>query len=122
MCFFSTKIEECEKTKRNLKLTKNPMDWISYVSLLHFNHTELLAYEFSNFFMRKTTTIRNKITSDSPNNTCTISVDADDMVNGNMLEIYLTKSWHLDPLATWLLNKCVDQLLPPITAALSLYI
>ena len=51
------------------------------------------------------------------------------IINGNMLEMFgpasvvevkeiitksLNKSYDLDPLATWLLNKCVDQLLPLI--------
>jgi len=59
------------------------------------------------------------------------SMDADIMFNGNMLKMFQptsevevkeiiiespNKLCHLDPLSTWLLKKCVDQLLPLITA------
>ena len=58
-------------------------------------------------------------------------MDADIMFNGNMLEMFRptsevevkeitlkspNKLCDLDPLPTWLLKKCVDQLLPLITA------
>ena len=38
--------------------------------------------------MRKTTIIRNKITSESPNTTGYISMDTDIMFKGNMLEMF----------------------------------
>jgi len=81
--------------------------------------------------MRKTTVIRNNIISDTPNNSCTISIDADIMFNGDILEKFRptseakakeiiikspNKSRDLDPLPTWLLKKCVDQRLPLIIA------
>ena len=58
-------------------------------------------------------------------------MDADIIFNGNMLEMFRptsevevkqkiikspNKSCDLDPLPTWILKKCVDQLLPLITA------
>ena len=61
-------------------------------------------------------------------------MDADIMFNGNMLEMFRptsevevkeiiikspNKSCDLDPLPTWLLKKCVDQLLPLITAIIN---
>jgi len=60
---------------------------ISYIhlNLPHFTSAELLADKFSNYFKRKATIIRNKIISDNPNTTYTISMDADIMFNGNML-------------------------------------
>ena len=97
---------------------------------------ELLADKFSNIFMRKTIIIRNKIISDSPNNTCNISMDADIIFNGNMLEMFRpvsevevkeiiikapNKSCDLDPLPTWLLKKCVDQLLPLIISDAAMF-
>ena len=80
---------------------------------------------------RKATIIRNKIISDTPNTTGDMSMDADIMFNGNMFEMFRPtsevevkeiiikspiKSCDLGPLPTWLSKKCVDQLLPLITA------
>ena len=134
-CFYSTKIEECGKDQKKLfKLTKNLMGSNSNVNLPHFTSAELLADKFSNYFMRKATIIRNKIISDTPNSTGDIYMDADIMFNGNMLEMFRptsevevkeiiikspNKSCDLDPLPTWLLKKCVDQLLPLITAIIN---
>ena len=74
MCFYSTKIEECGKDQKKLfKLTKNLMGSNSNVNLPHFTSAELLADKFSNYFMRKATIIRNKIISDTPNTTVSIS-------------------------------------------------
>jgi len=60
----------------------------SNVNLTHFTPTELLVDKFSNYFMRKTTIIRNKIISDTPNTSCTISINADIMFNGDILEMF----------------------------------
>ena len=83
-CFYSTKIEEWGK-KGLFKLTKNLMESNSKLNLQQFTSLVLLADEFSNYFMRKTTIIRNKIISDTPNTHCNISSDVDIMLNGNML-------------------------------------
>ena len=131
-CFYSTKIEECGKDQKKLfKLTKNLMGSNSNVNLPHFTSAELLADKFSNYFMRKTTIIRNKIISDTTNTSYHIFMNEDIMFNGNVLEMFRptsevevkeiiikspNKSCDLDPLPTWLLKKCVDQLLPLITA------
>ena len=64
------------------------MESNSNVNLPHFASAELLADKFSNYFTRKTTIIRDKINSDTPNTTCNISMDADIMFNGNMLELF----------------------------------
>jgi len=130
-CFYSTKIEECGKDQRKLfKLTKNLMESNSNVNLPHITSTELLADKFGNYVMRNATIISNKIISDIPNTTGDISMDADIMFNGNMLKMFrstsevkvkeiiiksLNKSYDLDPLPTWLLKKCVDQLLRPLS-------
>jgi len=81
--------------------------------------------------MRKATFIRNKIISDTPNTTGDISMDANIMFNGNMLEMFRStskvevkeiiikspnKSCDWDPMPNWLLKKCIDQLLSLITA------
>jgi len=98
----------------------------SNVNLPHFTFAELLADKFSNYFTSKATLTRNKIILDNPNTTSDISMDADIMFNGNMLELfrpisvfevkeitikYPNKSCDLDPL---FLKNCVDQLLPLI--------
>ena len=76
-CFYSTKIEQCGKDQKKLfKLTKNLMGSNSNVNLPHFTSAEILADKFNNYFMRKTTFIRNKIIPDTPNTTGDISTDA----------------------------------------------
>jgi len=95
----------------------------SNVNLPHLTSAELLGDKFSSYFMRETTMIMNKIISDTPNTTRNISMDANIMFNGNMLEIFRptsevevkeiivkspNKSCDLDPLPSWLLKKCVD--------------
>jgi len=77
-----------EKIKRDFKLTKNLMESNSNVSIPHFPSAELLVDKFNNFFTRKTKIIRNNIISDSPNNTCNISMDADIVLNGKILKIF----------------------------------
>jgi len=127
--------EKCGKDQKKLfKLTDNWMGSNSNVSLTYFTSAECLVDKFSNFFMWKTTVIRNKIITGSPNTICNISMDADIMFNGNVLEMFqlasevevkeiitmfLNKSCDLDPLPTWLLKKCVDQLLPLIIAIIN---
>jgi len=125
-CFYSTTIEEYGKDQKKLfKLTKNLMGSNSNVNLPHLTSAELLGDKFSNYFIRKTTIIRNKIISDTPNTT------GDIIFNGNMLKIFRptsevevneiiikspNKSCDLDPLPIWILKKCVDHLLPLIIA------
>jgi len=73
----------------------------------------------------------NKIISNTANTTGDNFTDVNVMFDGNMLEIFQLTSevevkeiiikspnkWcDLDPLPTWLLEKCADQLLPLITA------
>jgi len=88
-CFYSTYIEESGKDQTKLfTLTKNFVGCNSNVNLPHFTSTELLADKFSNYFMRKATIVRNKMILDTPNTTCNISMDADIMFNGNMLEMF----------------------------------
>ena len=50
------------------------------VNRVHFNSC--------NLFMKKKTTIMNKIISYSPNNTCNIFMGPDIMFNGEMLECF----------------------------------
>ena len=97
----------------------------------NFTKVYLLAYRFSICFIRKTTIIRNKIISDSPNTTSNVSIGADIIFNGNMLEMFQpaseievkeitfkspNNSCDLDKLITWPMKKYVYQLLPLITA------
>jgi len=94
---------------------------ISNVNLPHFNSAGLLADKFTNFFMTKTTIIRIKTISSSPNNICYISMDADIVYRKSEVEFkeILTKSpdksSDLDTLLAWLLKKYVDQSLTALT-------
>jgi len=110
------------------------MGSISNVNIPYFTFVELLAGNVSKFFMRKTLIIRNEIVSDSPNNTCNISMDAYITSNWKILEMFRPasevqvkemitkspkKSSDLVLLPNWLFEKYMDQLLPLITAIIS---
>ena len=58
------------------------------VNVPHFTSAEILADNFSIFFMMKTTIIRNKIIPKSANTTFNSFMDAYIMFNGNMFEIF----------------------------------
>jgi len=81
---------------------------------------ELLADKLSNLFMRKTTTIRNNVIIDSPNNTSNSIVDSNIIFNMEMFAMSRSafgfevkeiitnspnKSRNVDPLANWPLKK-----------------
>ena len=80
------------------KLTRN-----SNVNIPHFTSTEPKAGIFSKFLIRKTTTIRNNIISDSIDNTAI----------SPWMQLF---NCELDPLPTLRFRKCADQLLPPLKA------
>ena len=110
------------------------MENIKINFLPRFTSAEILADKFSNYFMRKTTIIKNKIISDTPNTICNISMNAVVMFNGKMVELLRptsevevkeiiikspNKSCDLNPLPTGLMKKCVDHFLPLITAVIN---
>jgi len=51
-------------------------------------NSNVLVDKFNNFFMRRTTIIRNKIISDSSNNVCNISIEAAIMFNGEIFSMF----------------------------------
>jgi len=106
----------------------------STVNLPPFISVRHLSDMFTNFFMRKRKITRKMIISNSSNNICVISMDANIMLNGKMLKMFrpiseveakgiMTKSpnkrWDLDLWFSWLLMKCADHLLSLITAIIN---
>jgi len=95
------------------------------VNLPDFTSVDLLADKSSNYFTRKTKIIRNTIISDTTKLPAilpwilemlrpTSKVEAKEIIIKSP-----NKSCDLDPLLTWLLKKCVDQLLLLITAIIN---
>ena len=126
---------ECRKDKKKVfKLSKSFMGSNSNINLPYFTSAELLADRFNNCFMNKTIINKNKIISDFPKYTFSFYVDTVIMFIGKMLVVFRptseveirkiiikspNKSCDLDPLPTWLLKKCLDQLLPMITTVIN---
>ena len=88
-----------------------------------------LAQEFSDFFVNKIENIRNGINSHSQQTgNVEVSLSDDQLVNcldhlepateeevREIIRKSPNKSCELDPLPTWLLKECLDELLPLIT-------
>ena len=86
------------------------------------------------FFMRKATGIRDDLLCTSRGDLCSIATKADSRISGEKLQVFHPASdseikelilnppnkWHdLDRLPTWLLRRCIDTLLQPITAIIN---
>jgi hypothetical protein len=129
--FYCTKILECGKDQKQLfQLTKNLMGDTGEVILPTTTSAEELANKFSDFFQTKIDQIRKNISVsvDIP------VLDADTLFEGISLHDFPqtteeevkkiinkspNKSCELDPLPTWLLKKCVNQLAPLITTIIN---
>jgi len=81
--------------------------------------------------MRKITAIRDDLLCSSTGDLCSIAMKADNIFSGEKLQVFHpasdreikelifnspNKSCDFDPLPTWLLKKCIDPLLQPVTA------
>lgn len=95
---------------------------------------EELANNFSDFFQAKITTIRNNINLNNSTNLGNTDTNNEGMFDGRPLQVFTPataaevkgiiakspcKSCELDPMPTWLLKQCADQLLPLITAIIN---
>jgi len=95
--------------KKLLKLTGNLVGSNLNINPPKLTSADLLAYNFSNLFLTKTTNIRIKIIYESSNNTCNISIDADIMFNGKMIKIFRpTSEVEVKEIITKSSNKSFD--------------
>ena len=125
----------CGRDQKSLsKITKHLLGENNDVSRPSKSSSQDLAQNFSDFFINKIETIRENIISE--NNTALQDVNHDEQLqNTNRLVAFLpasaqevkqiiqkspNKSCELDPIPTWLLKDCIDELLPSITHLINL--
>ncbi|XP_060563505.1 uncharacterized protein LOC132722906, partial [Ruditapes philippinarum] len=128
--YYTSKIESCGNDHKSLsKITKGLLGDTNEVILPFDSSSERLAQKFSDFFIGKIETIRNNIRSQTqsvPDN-----VDMESEYTGVKYTVFAptteqevkalikksaTKSCELDPIPTWLLKECLDELTPVITS------
>ena len=130
LSYYSDKVESCGRDQKSLfKVTKHLLGDSNETRLPSSQSPKALAQTFSDFFISKIETIRSDISS--KNTTNEAHVEMSDQIQ---LETYLTdftptthqevkaiilkspnKSCELDPIPTWLLKSCIDELLPVLT-------
>jgi hypothetical protein len=129
--YFSNKIAECGCSQKDLfRITKNLMGQKGEIILPSYSSGNDLANKFSDFFTKKTATIRDTIINNGSSMSDTIVMSADVKFEGQHLthfkpatqdEVRIvvmkspSKSCELDPLPTNLLKKVLECLLPLIT-------
>ena len=128
--YYSDKINSCgNDTKGFFKITKHLLSGSEVSAMPSDLSPNQVAQEFSDFFVNKIENIRNGINSHSQQTgNGDLSLTDDQIVNcldhlepateKEVREIILksgNKSCELDPLPTWLLKECLDELLPLIT-------
>lgn len=124
--FYCAKIMECDQDqKRIFKLAKHLMGERDGAILPHHTSAKDLAEGFSVFFKQKIATIRDNLSPETMNH-----AELDDLFVGDELHSFReatpeeikkvilqspNKSCELDPLPTWLLKECLEELLPLVT-------
>ncbi len=129
--YFTSKIAECGCSQKGLSgISKNLMGHKGKIILPSYSSGNDLANKFSDFFTKKTATIRDTIINNGSSMSDTIVMSADVKFEGQHLthfkpatqdEVRIvvmkspSKSCELDPLPTNLLKKVLECLLPLIT-------
>ncbi len=133
--FYSDKIQSCGRDQKTLfKVTKTLLGKNEETILPTSSCAKTLAQDFSDFFVKKIDDIRTKINSEvntQPNtviiNECQHSQNDElreftPVTQDELKKLILksqSKSCELDPLPTWLLKECLDELLPTLTAIIN---
>jgi hypothetical protein len=127
--YYTSKIEACGRDHKSLsKITKNLLGDTNEVILPSYSSPKQLANQFSDFFIGKIETIRNNISSQIQTDSDLDSIETD-YIGVNFVEFTQTcedeiksiikksanKSCDLDPIPTWLLKDCLDELAPVMT-------
>ena len=124
--FYSEKIESCGRDQKTLfKVTKNLLGRNEEAVLPTSSSSKELAQTFSDFFIDKIDGIRDKISSDTETKIGAVTTKEIDTlvefipVSQDELEKVISKSQskscELDPIPTWLLKECLEELLPSPT-------
>jgi exonuclease III len=133
--YYSNKISECGRNQKQLfKITQNLMGQKGEVILPSSFSDEDLANKFSDFFISKITTIRERIDADNSPVSESVVMSADVRFEGqpltqlepstqdevrNIIMKSPSKSCELDPLPTNLLKQVLEYVLPLITAIIN---
>ena len=126
--YYSDKIETAGRDQKSLfKITKHLLGVSKDVVLPTCTSSKELAQDFSDFFIGKIEGIRTDIeTQNSMSNISTANADSSSSVSTKMVDFENVsektvkqinqkspnKSCELDPIPTWLLKSCIDELLP----------
>ena len=126
------KITTCGHDQKTIfKISKYPLVEVGSPSLPQCETPKALANKFSEFFTQKIVKIRHDIQSTPVHNTLpteestTIQSTLSEFVPATMEEVCKiimgspNKSCELDPLPTWLLKECIDELLPLVTSIIN---
>jgi hypothetical protein len=121
--------------KTLFKVIKHLLEGPSEVVLPSGKTSCELAQDFSDFFSDKIERIRDNINSESQSEVCTENLQADVDTTMTLLEGFTSvseeevtriiknspnKSCELDPIPTWLLESCLQELLPVLTKIINL--
>jgi len=134
--FYSEKIVACENDQRMItRVAKELMGDKTSVILPQHSSAKVLAEQFCSFFGQKIRAIREELDSVSlPSSSTSATMVDEDGFNGQELCVFQpasqdeirklishapTKSCELDPLPTWLLKTCIDELVPVITSVVN---
>ena len=131
--YYTEKVESCGRDQKTLtKVTRHLMGESSEVVLPSGKSSKVLAQEFSDFFVSKIETIRTDIASKT-NALSSNQQEYEELekpFNGEQFSQFSTiseqelakiiqkspsKSCELDPIPTWLLKDCLNELLPSVT-------
>ena len=128
--FYSDKVESCGRDQKSLfKVTKNLLGKQEEIILPASPSAKELAQDFSDFFINKIDLIRSKIRSETKNGTTgngteeqvSEAVEFLEFTPVTKVEIRKlilksqSKSCELDPIPTWLLKECLEEILPSLT-------
>lgn len=131
--FYSEKINSCGRDQKTLfQVTKTLLGKKEEIVLPNVSSAEELAQQFSDFFINKIDTIRDKISSEPVSKTTTTNIDdirdIEELVEftpvtpaevRKIITKSQSKSCELDPIPTWLLKECLDELLPFLTKVIN---
>ncbi|XP_052791708.1 uncharacterized protein LOC128225851 [Mya arenaria] len=125
--YFSEKVKSSERDQKSLfKLTKHLLNGPSEIALPPGKKPEVLAQEFSDFFIDKIETIRTNISSQHQSESVSEDrrtevrdiarmdnfIPATEEEVKKLVQQSAYKSCELDPLPTWLVKSCINELLP----------
>jgi hypothetical protein len=128
--YYTNKIESSGNDHKSLsRITKGLLGDTNEVILPSNSSPQHLAQEFSDFFIEKIETIRNNIRFQTQSMSDTVDIESEytgvryaefapttEHEVKSLIKKSANKSCELDPIPTWLLKECLDELAPVITS------